>query len=220
MSVTVDKTDQPYEYGDYVTITGSGAAKSSKITIKIIPPDDSKVQKLSFFSTSAGDFSTLFLIPDDATHGTYTIEASDSTQSGSTTFYVYTESELNNKVESSSFGSDSDNYDDSDTEYYEEFYSDYDSHHESTVNPLAGPTCNDLIPTIVGSNPNGEKIEGTEGDDVIVGTPGPDDIDGKGGNDTICGGDGDDKIDGGNGNDKLFGGDGNDKLKGGKGNDE
>jgi len=120
----VDKIDQPYEYGDFVTISGSGATKSAKITIEIIPPDDSESLELSFFSTSAGDFSTMFLIPDDVTHGTYTILASDSTQSGTTTFFVYTESEQNTEaqvISSSSSAFSSDHFDDS-NDYEDDHY--------------------------------------------------------------------------------------------------
>lgn len=90
---------------------------------------------------------------------------------------------------------------------------------------------------IVGTNQS-EKINGTNGDDLIFGLDGSDKIDGKGGNDCIVGGDQSDKIIGGNGNDvllggagsdslegnnnsdKLYGGDESDSLKGGSGSDE
>ena len=91
-SVAVDKVDQPYEYGDFVTISGSGAVKSAKIKIKIVSPDGESSTKLSFFSTNDGEFSTIFLIDKDIEHGTYTIIASDSEHKEQTTFFVYTES--------------------------------------------------------------------------------------------------------------------------------
>jgi len=153
LSVNVDKTDQPYEYGDYVTITGSGATKSSKITIEIIPPDGSEPLELSFFSTSSGDFSTLFLVSDGALHGTYTILASDSTESGTTTFSVHTESESNTVIQSSS---DSDS---KDIENYEEDDDDWDY---TPTNPLTGLTCNGKTATIEGSILTGQKNQGNK----------------------------------------------------------
>jgi len=84
----------------------------------------------------------------------------------------------------------------------------------------APPTCNGLAVTIDGNTlPPGEKIKGTNGDDVILGTSGDDDIDAKKGNDTVCAGDGNDKIKGGDGDDNLFGEGGDDKIDGGKGTD-
>ncbi len=81
-------------------------------------------------------------------------------------------------------------------------------------------TCNGLAVTIDGNTLEaGEKIKGTDGDDVILGTSGDDDIDAKKGNDTVCAGDGSDKVKGGDGDDNLFGDNGDDELEGGKGND-
>lgn len=65
----------------------------------------------------------------------------------------------------------------------------------------------------------GEKCEGTDGDDIIIGTDGDDEIEGGNGNDTIDGGKGDDTIKGGNGNDVLNGGEGDDELEGENGSD-
>lgn len=81
----------------------------------------------------------------------------------------------------------------------------------------ATPSCQGLPATIFGTNPQGEVITGTNGNDVIVGTPGPDTIYGLGGDDVICGVGGDDVIYGGPGNDTISGGDGNDRLYGGDG---
>jgi len=58
LSVKVDKIDQPYEYGDYVTITGSGATKSSKITIEIIPPDGSCSDSVEVLLSSVMELSS------------------------------------------------------------------------------------------------------------------------------------------------------------------
>jgi len=61
----------------------------------------------------------------------------------------------------------------------------------------ATPTCLGLPATIVGTDPHGQVIMGTDGNDVIVGSPGPDTIYGLGGDDIICGMGGDDTIYGG-----------------------
>ena len=79
--------------------------------------------------------------------------------------------------------------------------------------PPAGPTCNGVPATIIGTSRH-DVIRGTLGDDVIVGLGGNDLIDGLGGNDLICGGDGNDTLYGGAGNDTLYGGAGNDTLYG------
>jgi Ca2+-binding RTX toxin-like protein len=73
--------------------------------------------------------------------------------------------------------------------------------------------------TIKGTK-KGEKLNGSNFDDVIFGFGGNDTIKGKKGNDKIDGGDGNDVIDGGKGNDKIKGGAGNDTLIGGLGADK
>ena len=77
----------------------------------------------------------------------------------------------------------------------------------------AGPTCDGLLATIIGT-PGDDDIYGTPGDDVIVGLAGADNIHGLGGNDTICGNEDRDQIDGGEGNDRIFGNEGPDRLHG------
>lgn len=82
----------------------------------------------------------------------------------------------------------------------------------------AGPSCNGLQATIVGTA-NDDRLVGTDGVDVIVGLGGDDVIDGLAGNDIICGGAGDDTIRSGWGNDKAYGGAGQDVLRGARGSD-
>jgi Ca2+-binding RTX toxin-like protein len=65
-----------------------------------------------------------------------------------------------------------------------------------------------------------DKVNGSEGDDVIVGTTVADTFNGLGGNDMITGLAGNDALNGGDGNDTLDGGTGNDTLTGGAGNDQ
>jgi hypothetical protein len=100
----------------------------------------------------------------------------------------------------------------------------------------AGPTCEGLQPTIVGTSGK-DRIRGTAGADVIHALGGDDVIEGLGGDDVICGGGGNDTVYGNGGadllvgaagadnmvgavgDDDLLGGDGTDKLSGGNGKD-
>lgn len=81
------------------------------------------------------------------------------------------------------------------------------------------PLCFGLPATIVGTDPAGETLRGTPGDDVIVGLGGDDFIVGYDGNDRICGGAGRDTITAGPGNDRAHGGAGRDVIAGGPGRD-
>ena len=84
---------------------------------------------------------------------------------------------------------------------------------------VAGPSCNGLAATIVGTAGN-NTINGTSGRDVIAGLGGVDKIYGGGGNDVICGGDGNDELEGGAGDDWLDGGAGtSDSIRGDGGRD-
>ncbi len=80
------------------------------------------------------------------------------------------------------------------------------------------PTCDGLTATIIGTE-DGERINGTSGDDVIVALGGNDRIFGRGGNDVICAGDGNDRVYAGGGDDTVFGEGGNDFASGGSGED-
>lgn len=64
-----------------------------------------------------------------------------------------------------------------------------------------------------------DRINGTNGNDLIFGFEGNDRIDGSNGNDCIVGGLGNDLIDASNGHDQLFGNEGNDRIDGSNGND-
>jgi len=85
MSVSTNKSS--YNYGDMVTIRGQGA-QSYSISIQIISPAGDEITKVSTFKTGAGDFSTIWIIPDGLEHGTYTITASDASQTAQTTITV------------------------------------------------------------------------------------------------------------------------------------
>lgn len=64
-----------------------------------------------------------------------------------------------------------------------------------------------------------DRIEGDEGDDLILGLGGDDRLRGEEGNDLIRGGAGDDEIIGDEGGDTLYGGSGDDLIEGRRGND-
>ena len=65
----------------------------------------------------------------------------------------------------------------------------------------------------------GDKLEGKEGNDILLGGLGDDELKGGDGDDTLYGGAGDDTLKGEDDDDILYGGLGDDKLEGGKGND-
>ena len=73
--------------------------------------------------------------------------------------------------------------------------------------------------TLQGSNIQGDKITGGEGNDLISGLGGDDELFGGKGADEIWGGAGRDTIEGGDDADKLYGNDGEDILRGGAGDD-
>jgi hypothetical protein len=80
------------------------------------------------------------------------------------------------------------------------------------------PTCSGVPATIVGTV-NGDVINGTAANDVIVAGDGNDVVNALGRHDTVCAGNGNDTVNGLGGNDLLFGGPGNDLLDGGVSND-
>jgi len=87
MSVSTDKLS--YNYRDIVRINGQGA-ESYSISIRIMSPSGDEITKLSTFKTSAGEFSTLWIIPSGIEKGTYIIKASDATQTAQTSFTLGT----------------------------------------------------------------------------------------------------------------------------------
>ncbi|MCR9243344.1 MAG: cadherin-like domain-containing protein, partial [Rhodobiaceae bacterium] len=82
-------------------------------------------------------------------------------------------------------------------------------------NKLDGHDGDDVI---VDDNTKGE-LKGGDDNDTLYGRGGNDTLKGESGDDTLYGGSGDDKLEGGYGDDILFGGAGDDELKGGKGED-
>lgn len=76
----------------------------------------------------------------------------------------------------------------------------------------AVPRCFGKSATIVGT-PRRDRLNGTNGRDVIVGLGRADRINGRGGNDLLCGGNGSDLVIGGDGRDRLDGGRAPDALK-------
>ncbi|MEQ9586904.1 MAG: cadherin-like domain-containing protein, partial [Parvibaculaceae bacterium] len=82
-------------------------------------------------------------------------------------------------------------------------------------NKLDGEDGDDIL---VDDNTKGE-LKGDDGNDTLYGRGGDDKLKGEDGDDTLYGGSGDDKLEGGDGDDILVGGTGEDELKGGKGED-
>jgi VCBS repeat-containing protein len=82
-------------------------------------------------------------------------------------------------------------------------------------NKIEGKDGDDIL---VDDNTKGE-LKGGDGDDTLYGRGGDDTLKGEDGNDTLYGGSGDDKLEGKDGDDILVGGTGDDELKGGKGED-
>ena len=87
MSVSTNKSS--YNNGEVVTIRGQGA-QSYSISIQITSSSGKEVAKVSAFKTGAGDFSTPWIVPNGLEHGTYTITASDSSQTAQTTITIGT----------------------------------------------------------------------------------------------------------------------------------
>ncbi len=87
MSVSTDKSS--YNFGDFLTINGQGA-ESYSISIQIVSPSGEEVTEISTFKSSAGEFSTIWIIPNGLEHGTYTITASDASQTAQTTITIGT----------------------------------------------------------------------------------------------------------------------------------
>ena len=87
MSVSTDKSS--YNYGEIVTIRGQGA-QSYSISIQITSSSGEVIPKFSTFKTSAGEFSAIFIVSNRLEHGTYTITASDSSQTAQTTITIGT----------------------------------------------------------------------------------------------------------------------------------
>jgi len=79
--IWTDKTD--YQPGDTVTIYGSGFLANAPITVSVTRPDFT-VDSWTATSDSDGKFTTAY--PLDGILGTYTVTASDGTNTASTTF--------------------------------------------------------------------------------------------------------------------------------------
>ncbi len=87
MSVSTDKSS--YNFGDILRINGQGA-ESYIISIQIILPSGKEITEISSFKTGAGEFSTIWFVPNGLEHGTYTIKASDASQTAQTTITIGT----------------------------------------------------------------------------------------------------------------------------------
>jgi Ca2+-binding RTX toxin-like protein len=76
-----------------------------------------------------------------------------------------------------------------------------------------------VITGTLGNDVGSTRLDGTDGDDILIGLAGDDNLLAGGGNDIAWGGDGADRLIGGDGDDRLDGGDGSDFLNGQFGDD-
>jgi len=77
---------QPYQDGKMFVISGEDALKSQRVDLTI-QLEDEVVENLNFFSTSKGEFSTIWIPEGD---GIYTIQATDGVNLAQTTFTLTT----------------------------------------------------------------------------------------------------------------------------------
>jgi len=85
MSVVVTNVLKSFQ-GTLVTINGFGAAVTQTVVIEITSSEGEMIDELRFSSTGTGDFSTIWIIPEDTPPGTYTIKATSLNDSAETTF--------------------------------------------------------------------------------------------------------------------------------------
>ena len=87
IALVVDKPGG-YTKGEIVTISGSGASVGQQVLLTITDPDGTEVEELSFFVTGEGEFSTIWVVPDDPVPGTWKVKASDPFDDEEITFEV------------------------------------------------------------------------------------------------------------------------------------
>jgi len=85
LSVSVTNILKSFQ-GTLVTINGFGAAVTQTVVIVITSSEGEVIDELRFSSTGIGEFSTIWIVPEDTPPGTYTIIASDPFNSATTTF--------------------------------------------------------------------------------------------------------------------------------------
>jgi len=72
--------------GQMVYINGEAAGESQKIVITILGDGNAEIVELGIFSTSSGEFSTIWIVGSELGDGTYTIKAADASSEAETTF--------------------------------------------------------------------------------------------------------------------------------------
>jgi len=71
-----------------VYIKGDGALESQKVVIIILGDRNQEIVELTIYSTSIGEFSTIWIVGSDLGDGTYTIKASDPSSQAETTITI------------------------------------------------------------------------------------------------------------------------------------
>jgi len=74
--------------GKQLNIKGFGARVSQPVVIQILGQDGIEIIELTTFSTGAGNFETLWIIPKDIAPGNYTIKATDPDDEAETSFVI------------------------------------------------------------------------------------------------------------------------------------
>ncbi|MCZ6583293.1 MAG: hypothetical protein O6746_00090, partial [Thaumarchaeota archaeon] len=90
LNVVTDKTS--YKNGEMIKISGEEAVRTQKIIVNIISNRGQEVAELTIRSTSAGVFSTIWIIPNGLDSGTYTIKVNDSFNTATTSFRLLSDS--------------------------------------------------------------------------------------------------------------------------------
>jgi len=89
VDIVVSTNKPTYNFGDLLTIRGSGA-HSYTVIAEIVAPDGETIQELKFIAKTDGDFSTAWIIPKGIEPGKYTIHVSDVIKKAQTTFMIGT----------------------------------------------------------------------------------------------------------------------------------
>jgi len=79
---------QPSPTGKIATFNGYGAAVSQGVIITIISEDNEEIDELTVITTGIGEFSLLWIVPNDLSPGTYTIKAKDPFNEAETTMVL------------------------------------------------------------------------------------------------------------------------------------
>lgn len=85
----VVQVDKPtYSVGETMTISGTGAGKTQTAIIKITDSNGNEIEEITVFTTDAGSFQPIWVIPEETDPGEYKIRAQVGNQFAEATFTV------------------------------------------------------------------------------------------------------------------------------------